>query len=662
WYQRLGLSQRGLLEAQAGVAYRKALRDLLLPRLVLRLERQMAVRIDDPDYLLEALKVYLMLGGQAPADGDFVAAWFALDLQNSEPALAEPMAPHLAALAEELPGIEARPTLDGSLLARAQTTIAKIPLAKRAWEALLASDEVRELPPWTITDHAGPNAAATLVRRSGRPLGAPVPGIFTHAGFYEVFLPILPETAQAALAENWVLGQTQRPELSPTQVARLQADLVRLYEDDAIAAWEGVLRDVTLAPMGSLDQAVEATRSLSGPNSPLKLLTQSIVAETSLAHPPAAEASAGDSATDPAKMAQSAGKALGKLGSKLGKLTKLLGNRAEAASAGADGPPPGAAVEAHFQYLRDLVEGVDGAPPALDDAIAALGTLNAKLSEAALSPNPGEAFARMGPTGAAQLAKVAARLPEPLDQMLAGVAQKAGAISATGIRRQLNAVWQADVAPFCAQALGGRFPFAPSSDSDAALGDVQRLFASGGMIDSFVNERLATLVDTSRRPWRPNPGVGLASGSLAQLERARRIGRSLFGGGTFRATFTLTPLDLDGGAASVTLDLDGQTLRYDHGPSQPKGFVWPGPNGTGIVRVSFAPLGGGPPVTDSAEGPWSLFRLLQRAQLASGGQPDLFEVTLAAGGHSARFRLKAGSVDNPFDLSLLGGFQCPASL
>ena len=27
-----------------------------------------------------------------------------------------------------------------------------------------------------------------------------------------------------------------------------------------------------------------------------------------------------------------------------------------------------------------------------------------------------------------------------------------------------------------------------------------------------------------------------------------------------------------------------------------------------------------------------------------------------------RFRLKAGSVDNPFDLGLLGGFSCPASL
>jgi len=659
WYRTLGLSQRSLLEAQASAAYRKALRDILLPRLVLRLERQMVMHIDDPDYLLEALKVYLMLGGEAPADGDLLTAWYALDLSANDPGLAEPMAPHLTALIADLPGIDARPALDQTLLARAQTTIARIPLAKRTWDALLASEAVRELPPWTITDHAGPNATATLVRRSGRPLGAPVPGIFTHAGFHGVFLPILPETAQAALAENWVLGQAQRPEPSPAEVTRLQADLVSLYEDDAVAAWEGVLRDVTLAPMGSLDQAAEATKALSGPNSPLKLLVQSIAAETRLTQPPAAEGTEG---TDPAEAASSAGKALGKLGSKFGKLAKLLGGGAAAAPDGSNAPPPGAAVEAHFQYLRDLVEGVDGAPPALDEAIAALGALNAKLSEAALAPNPGEAFARMGATGAAQLAKAAQRLPQPLDQMLAGVAQKADAFREGGIRRQVNAVWQAEVAPFCSQALSGRFPFAQSSAVDASLDDVQRLFAGGGLIDGFVSGQLATLVDTSRRPWRPVPGVGLASASLAQLERARRIGRSLFGGGTFRATFSLTPLELDGGSASVNLDLDGQGLRYDHGPSQPKAFVWPGPAGTGVVRVSFAPLGGGPPAIVSEEGPWSLFRLLQRSQLTPGGQPDLFEVTLGAGGHSARFRLKAGSVDNPFDLSLLGGFACPASL
>ncbi len=659
WYEQLGLSLRSTAEAQAAAAYRRGLRDILLPRLVLRLEQQMTTRLQDPDYLLEALKVYLMLGGRAPADGDLVAGWFTLDLQASEPALAPPMAPHLAALATELPSIEQRPALDEALLARAQATIARIPLAKRAWSALLASAPVMDLPPWRITDHAGPNAAATLVRRSGQPLGAPVPGLFTYAGFHEVFLPILGETATAAFAENWVLGQGQRPQPTAAELDRLQDDLLKLYEDDAIAAWEGVLRDVTLAPMDTLDQAVEATKALSGPNSPLKLLIQSILAETRLTVPPAA--AAGGGAADPATLAQTASQALDKLGGKLGKLSKLLGSRAEAGTP-ADTAPRGAAVEAHFAYLRELVEGVNGAPPALDEATAALAALNAKLSEAAFAPNPAEAFARMGPTGAAQLAQAAQRLPPPLAQMLGGIATKAGAISSSSIRQQVNAVWQSDVVPFCGTAVSGRFPFARESTVDASLDDVQRLFASGGLIDGFVRDRLTTLVDMTRRPWRPLPGSGLAPGALSQIERAKRIGTSLFPTGSFRTSFTLTPLDLDAQAASVALDIDGQVLRYDHGPIQPKSFVWPGPAGTGIVRLSFAPVGGGPPVTVVKEGAWSLFRLLQESSLTMAGQPDLFELTMVAAGHSARFRLKAGSVDNPFDLSLLGGFSCPVTL
>ena len=57
-----------------------------------------------------------------------------------------------------------------------------------------------------------------------------------------------------------------------------------------------------------------------------------------------------------------------------------------------------------------------------------------------------------------------------------------------------------------------------------------------------------------------------------------------------------------------------------------------------------------------------MFRLLHEADFRRTGQPDLFEVELAAGGHRARFRLKAASVDNPFDLTLLAGFACPEAL
>jgi type VI secretion system protein ImpL len=61
----------------------------------------------------------------------------------------------------------------------------------------------------------------------------------------------------------------------------------------------------------------------------------------------------------------------------------------------------------------------------------------------------------------------------------------------------------------------------------------------------------------------------------------------------------------------------------------------------------------------SAEGPWALFRALDRAQLkAEGGTRYSFEL----GGGAARIRLEASSLRNPFDMRLVQDFRCVEGL
>jgi type VI secretion system protein ImpL len=147
------------------------------------------------------------------------------------------------------------------------------------------------------------------------------------------------------------------------------------------------------------------------------------------------------------------------------------------------------------------------------------------------------------------------------------------------------------------------------------------------------------------------------------LARARRISSALFAGGAgFKASFTLTPVSLSSTASAATLDVDGQELRYAHGPARSVGFTWPGPAGANTVRLSFAPTGGEAPATVVKEGPWALFRLLNEGRLQRTDQPDVFEAEVGAGGHSLRIRLRAASVENPFDLRVLSGFACPENL
>jgi type VI secretion system protein ImpL len=76
-----GLSQAAKLRTGAAATYRHALGHALLPRLIWRLEAQMRGNFTQPDFLYEATRVYLMLGGQGPLDRALVKEWMTFDWQ-----------------------------------------------------------------------------------------------------------------------------------------------------------------------------------------------------------------------------------------------------------------------------------------------------------------------------------------------------------------------------------------------------------------------------------------------------------------------------------------------------------------------------------------------------------------------------------------------------
>src|SRR5262249_43450964 len=136
----LGLSQASTVDAQLDSAYRTALVRMLLPRLFLATERNLRARLRDPEYLAIGLKVYLSLAGAAPFDPDLLQRWFGLTLQPGSSDASASIGRHVAALVTILPEIDAkaRPASDPPLLAEAQASFARIPLAKRAYTALVS--------------------------------------------------------------------------------------------------------------------------------------------------------------------------------------------------------------------------------------------------------------------------------------------------------------------------------------------------------------------------------------------------------------------------------------------------------------------------------------------------------------------------------------------
>ena len=184
-----GLYQGDQVGTEAAQTYRAALNKLLLPRLLLRLEKQMQSNLNNPDLLFQALKVYLMLGLQGPIDEDMIEKWMELDWALAYPGGSnETMRADLAVHLEALLGSPMQEIqLNGNLVSAVRGILADQTLAERVYQSIITSREAEALPHWRITQAGGPQTTRVLVRPSGEPLSEGVEGIYTYRGFTEVF-------------------------------------------------------------------------------------------------------------------------------------------------------------------------------------------------------------------------------------------------------------------------------------------------------------------------------------------------------------------------------------------------------------------------------------------------------------------------------------------
>jgi len=157
--------------------------------------------------------------------------------------------------------------------------------------------------------------------------------------------------------------------------------------------------------------------------------------------------------------------------------------------------------------------------------------------------------------------------------------------------------------------------------------------------------------------------VGLSRAALKQFQYAAKIRRTMFvaGGQTPSIQFELRPLSLDENIAAFRINMEGQTLVYSHGPIRSTRFQWPGPDNDRGVRLTYQMLDGRE-INQTEEGPWALFRILDKAQVEATSVPDRFRVAFQKAGHHAYFELRASSADNPFKLKELKRFRCPEGL
>ncbi len=695
-----GLYQGKKLAEQTRTAYINALNSLLLPRLTYRL-REMLTEVQETESLYNLLKLYLMVGAMGPLDENLVRQWAHLDTQRRYPGrrnadMRDEIDGHVAALMTTVP--KAMP-LDGALVERTRTILKRQPLAERAYALIRNSREAKALPEWRIADAAGPSAQRVFTRRSGADLNEGVDGFYTYAGFHTVFLPMMLDVSREVAAESWVLGENQT--LDDQQIRRLERDLAALYMDDYVAKWDSILTDVVLVPFDTAGEATEVLSLLSGANSPLRNLLTEVANQTRLARPEEqgeggiadlSSLGGGGSATEQAEAVEQAasqarqtGQALGLGTGTLSTVERLAGIFSDSGlgsggggglgggGAGAEEATlPGQFVNDRFQRLHAYVLALNGGTPPLENLVRELDQAYTELRRVADSGGNLAALAAGGGGGGGgvdtirRLQTEAEQVPAPLSGWLEQIASGGKSVAVSSTRETLSGGWSAEILPLCREALHGRYPFASGASQEVALADFARLFAPNGLIDGFFKQNLLPYVDMSSKPWRSrrNAGIdlGLSRATLAQFERAAAIRDAFFptGGSQLSVAFEVTPVSLDPSADQVILEVDGQTVRYGHGPVSTQRMQWPG--STPRTRIAFQPDLPGVQSMVSFDGPWGFFRLLDQARRLQGGTGDRFQAVFTSGPRSATFEIRAGSVSNPFNLPELRAFRCPGDL
>jgi len=654
-----GLYQGNKLGAASDNAYQRLLQDAFLPRVTMRVEQQLRSIQDNPEALYETLKAYLMLHDATHFDADALKAYIQHDWNTNLPReitseQREALSDHLDALFST--GAVVSPiAADEQLVSSVRTSLISMPLAQRAYNRLKRLGVGNDIPEFTISRAAGSAAPLVFARASGQPLTHGVPGLFSYRGYYEAFQKQYEQvTKQLADEEGWVLGVSEKDRGKVVDLNAkegLANEVRRLYLTEYANTWEAFIADIRVVLGKSQGEAIQSVRILSAPDSPLPDLLRKIVREVTLVKKSEDEKTLLDKGEERLKAGASP-------------LTKLFGDKTKPTTELVSRPE--SIVDDRFDSLRRMVIApAPGQPAPIDGAVTLMKEMYVQMQAAETALKGGN---QPPPDTVSNKVKVeAGQMPEPLRSALLTMATVAANQVLAGMKGNLSDQLGSSVGDFCNKALAGRYPLVKNSPRDVTQDDFARLFSPGGLMDDFFQKNLVTLVDTSTKPWSyrqlSDKRMADSTGALLQFQRAQTIRDVFFrnGGRTAGMRLDFKPLEMDAAITQFILDVDGQIVKYSHGPQVPQPVQWPGPKGSSQVRVQISP-----PMTNAPfgpfEGPWALFRMFDRLKIEPTSQPEKFIVTFNIDGRKAQFEVVTSSVQNPFRLRDLEQFQCPNRL
>ena len=641
-----GLYQSGHAD-EAKQAYESALQRVLLPRVLLRLEHFMDEHKSEPLAVYEALKVYLMIGGQGPFDAPTIKTW----VKNDWAAAAFPgadreqtrkeLGEHLDALLEDGQPSAVWPDhktpLDGGLIASARQSVQNLSMADRAY-AILRQKSQGDGAPWM--------ANTVLSSGDGRAfsggdatLQLSVPYFFTKEGFQKSYLTGLQTVQEDLKKDAWVLGSDAGTTAVRSQMGQVGSGVAAAYAKDYIAAWEGIVK--ALKPADYFHDPV-AFGVFTRTPSPLKLVLLELRRNTTFG------AAAPGTGPGAAMMA---------------KVNKGMNNAQALASGSLTGGAnidAGQQISSYFKPVNDYV-GDGKAPAPIDDFVGAVKTAGAASAGAAAAGGGlgGAALQGQLATAIGGLATSGAGAPPLLQEFVAAAAQGGKSAQVSSAQGAVSDAYQKDLAPLCNSTVGDHYPFNAASQSDAAVTDMLQVFGAGGAFEAFTRDRLGSLLNRVGPVWRWNTDdpIGAALDPLAAeaFHKASEIHDLLSSG----LAMQVEGAGFGGAVTAVEVSSGGTTYKFETSTVGAKPIMW---SASGLQEAHVT-LYSGPVAlkTFTMRGPWAIFRLMDKARQENAG-PTAFKATFGEGAAFATLKFDLNSDRNPFRRGSMWSFRCPAKL
>lgn len=656
-------------EAAAHQHYHRMLREYLLPMLAAEVANELrrVLNSGNSGLIHSLLRVYLMLGMPEHYQEADVKAWSDGYLGAAFPfdeAARHAASEHVAQLYRIMP----EPVdLDMNLVSMARSALRQRPSAESIYGRLKDEAARSGMGSLDIVSALGPAGAQLLMLRTQAGLPVQVPALFTRDGFYQTFLPRLPVLVRS-VSDDWVLGKEDA--LTPAEATAVTQQVTSAYVRDYTRQWQTVVEQIALPAMPDLPSLAGGLQTLAAADSPITALLQLIKQQTDLPMPAA-----------PATLA---GKAADAAASVVGKAVPGAAAAAQDVAADTTNPYagmfadqatrtgwPGDLIARPFKPLTSLIDSQNGQAPILR-VQNVLSSAYGVIAGIASGQNPQAApdllakiISGQGADPLIGLRVQAVSLPVPLNSILRDLYQNSWSLLLQATLEKIETAWLHDVAPVCQQTIAQRYPFVDADQSanrDVTLQDFAAFFGPGGTMDKFVSDNLTLFMTTgpdgTLTPIVQNGmSLGISQQALAQINRARHFRDLFFGSdGNMLVKFWITPRYLDPRAISSVLSVGQTSAAYRHEPPRTTAFEWPGDD-NGASSLTLTGADGLPVTVGGADGPWSLFRLIDEHGKVDKAGSQLV-LSFGAGNMNVGYTLRTSSVVNPFVNRDFESFRC----